>query len=172
TRQPPGGSYHLVYTDEHGATTSGVIPVPTGHFALRSPSQGATMLVPPSGSHQVVVIHLAVPVPAPDRSITALPPGESVDLEELNVVACPTPDMLGKVSCHRFQESDADLPWEKQEAVRAAVAAAVFTGIITHRGECAIPLVGFKAQPGPGSIGVSILELAQFQESQFDHGLA
>ena len=49
-RQPPGGAYRLVYTDEHGARTTVVIPVPTGTFAILSPQDGASIPIPTNGA--------------------------------------------------------------------------------------------------------------------------
>ncbi len=59
-RQPPGGAYHIVYTDEHGARTSAVIPVPTGVLAFRAPSDGGTFHFI---QNQPLVIRLAAPCP-------------------------------------------------------------------------------------------------------------
>lgn len=49
-RQPPGGVYRIVYTDEHGASTDVVIPVPLGAFAILSPQDGATVPIPTNGT--------------------------------------------------------------------------------------------------------------------------
>jgi hypothetical protein len=49
SRQPPGGVYRIVYTDEHGAKTTVVIPVLTGTFAILSPQTGATVPIPTNG---------------------------------------------------------------------------------------------------------------------------
>lgn len=49
-RQPPGGAYRLVYTDEHGAKTTVVIPVLPGTFAILSPQDGATVPIPTNGT--------------------------------------------------------------------------------------------------------------------------
>jgi hypothetical protein len=48
-RQQPGGTYRIAYTDEHGAKTTVVIPVPTGTFAILSPQDGATVPIPTNG---------------------------------------------------------------------------------------------------------------------------
>jgi hypothetical protein len=49
-QQPPGGAYRLVYTDEHGAQTTVVIPVLNGTFAILSPQNGATVQIPTNGT--------------------------------------------------------------------------------------------------------------------------
>lgn len=49
-RQPPGGAYRIIYTDEHGAKTTVVIPVPTGAFTILSPQDGATVPIPTNGT--------------------------------------------------------------------------------------------------------------------------
>jgi hypothetical protein len=67
-RQPPGGAYHLVYTDEHGAITSAVLPVPSGEFALRSPTNGGIL---PVVRDQPIVIRLDVPVSVSSGTVSA-----------------------------------------------------------------------------------------------------
>ncbi|HEY7343454.1 MAG TPA: hypothetical protein VH591_21470 [Ktedonobacterales bacterium] len=57
-RQPPGGAYRLVYTDEHGAKTTVVIPVPAGTFAILSPQDGATVPIPTNG---VLPVRFTIP---------------------------------------------------------------------------------------------------------------
>lgn len=49
-RQQPGGTYRIVYTDEHGAKTTVVIPVLTGTFAILSPQDGAIVPIPTNGT--------------------------------------------------------------------------------------------------------------------------
>ncbi|HEX5439720.1 MAG TPA: hypothetical protein VFW76_02475, partial [Ktedonobacterales bacterium] len=49
-RQPPGGAYHIVYTDEHGAKSTVVIPVLAGPFAILSPQDGAAVPIPTNGT--------------------------------------------------------------------------------------------------------------------------
>jgi hypothetical protein len=61
-RQPAGGAYDCVYTDEKGNKTSLTIPIPPGTLAITSPAAGAT-------------IHpAAVPVPTPGVTPTPTPP--------------------------------------------------------------------------------------------------
>ena len=59
-RQPPGGACHLVYTDEHGARTAAVIPVPLGALVFRVPAQGTTLPIPRG---HALTLRLVVPVP-------------------------------------------------------------------------------------------------------------
>ncbi len=65
-RQPPGGAYRLVYTDEHGAKTTVVIPVPTGTFAIVSPQDGATIPIPTNGT---LPVRFTVPTAPADGSV-------------------------------------------------------------------------------------------------------
>jgi len=65
-RQPPGGAYRLVYSDEHGAKTTVVIPVPTGTFAILSPQDGATIPIPTNGT---LPVRFTVPTAPVDGSV-------------------------------------------------------------------------------------------------------
>lgn len=47
-RQPPGGAYSCLYTDDQGKQTSLSIAVPQGTFAITSPTAGATVPIPVS----------------------------------------------------------------------------------------------------------------------------
>ena len=67
-RQPPGGLYRIVYTDEHGASTDVVISVPLGTFAILSPQNGATVPIPTNG---VLPVRFTVPT-APSNSSVAI----------------------------------------------------------------------------------------------------
>lgn len=66
-RQPPGGVYRIVYTDEHGATSTVVVPVPVGALAIISPRDGATVRIPTN--HQLT-IRSALPVAPPNSRVT------------------------------------------------------------------------------------------------------
>jgi hypothetical protein len=66
-RQPPGGAYRIVYTDEEGAATTVVVPVPTGPFAILSPRGGSTVQIPTSGQ---LTVRYAIPGVPPTSSIT------------------------------------------------------------------------------------------------------
>jgi hypothetical protein len=65
-RQPPGGAYHFTFTDEHGATTTIVVPVPTGQLAILSPRDGSTVYIPRDGA---LAIHFTLPIPPPHSRI-------------------------------------------------------------------------------------------------------
>lgn len=45
-RQPPGGAYMFVYTDEQRRPTTLVVPVPLRAFAITSPAEGAAVKLP------------------------------------------------------------------------------------------------------------------------------
>src|SRR6185437_6442812 len=65
-RQPPGGAYRLVYTDEHGAQTTVAIPVPTGAFAILSPQDGATVPIP---TNRTLPVRFTVPTAPVNGSV-------------------------------------------------------------------------------------------------------
>ena len=72
-RQPPGGAYHIEYTDEHGVSTTVTVPIPTGVFALLSPQPGALVPIPTIGALSVrfSIPHLVAPASVTDGSIDA-----------------------------------------------------------------------------------------------------
>jgi hypothetical protein len=65
-RQPPGGAYGLIYTDEHGAKTTVVIPVLTGAFAILSPLDGAIVPIPTNG---VLPVRFTIPTAPANGSV-------------------------------------------------------------------------------------------------------
>jgi hypothetical protein len=65
-QQPPGGAYRLVYTDEHGASTGVVIPVPSGTFAILWPEDGATVPIPTNG---VLSVRFTIPTAPVNGSV-------------------------------------------------------------------------------------------------------
>lgn len=65
-RQPPGGSYRFTFTDEHGATTTVVVPVPTGTLAILSPQAGSAVPIPTNGK---LTIRYSIPIPPPHGSV-------------------------------------------------------------------------------------------------------
>jgi hypothetical protein len=65
-RQPPGGKYICMYTDERGQRTTVVVPVPTGTLAITNPPAGASVPIPPPLPH-------ATPLP-PKPGLKDLPP--------------------------------------------------------------------------------------------------
>jgi hypothetical protein len=64
--QPPGGVYRIVYTDEHGAATTVVVPVPVGTFSILSPSAGASVPIPTNG---VLTVRYTIPTPPANGSV-------------------------------------------------------------------------------------------------------
>lgn len=65
-RQPPGGVYTCVYTDERGQRTTVVITMPAGMLAITNPPAGASVPIPTSLPH-------ATPLP-PKAGLKDLPP--------------------------------------------------------------------------------------------------
>jgi hypothetical protein len=65
-RQPPGGAYRFTYTDEHGVTTTILVPVPAGQFAILSPRYGSTVYIPRDGA---LAVHFTLPIPPPRSRI-------------------------------------------------------------------------------------------------------
>lgn len=70
-RQPPGGSYVITYTDEHGATSI-TVPVPQGKLALLSPQAGSSVPIP----HGAIDMVYEAPI---------APPGDYVTLNDLSL---------------------------------------------------------------------------------------
>jgi len=50
-RQPPGGAYTFVYTDEQGHQTTLIVPVPQGTFQALSPTPHASVPIPMNTRH-------------------------------------------------------------------------------------------------------------------------
>jgi hypothetical protein len=80
TRQPPGGTYMCIYTDENGKRTTFYVPEPTGQLAITSPRAGAKVPIPwrsespwylatPAATPEAPVLHspFAVAYTLPDR---------------------------------------------------------------------------------------------------------
>lgn len=65
-QQPPGGAYRIVYTDEHGAATTVVVPVFLGTFAILSPQAGAAVPIPTNGA---LTIRYTAPTPPKNGSV-------------------------------------------------------------------------------------------------------
>jgi len=65
-RQAPGGSYQITYTDEHGASTSVIVPVPTGSFLLLFPLGGSTVPIPVNGA---LTVRISLPPPPPHGTV-------------------------------------------------------------------------------------------------------
>lgn len=68
-RQPPGGAYRIVYTDEHGIASTIVVPVPSGLFAILSPRNGSTVKIPDT---EPLAIRYQIPIAPPRSSVTVV----------------------------------------------------------------------------------------------------
>ena len=65
-RQEPGGSYQITYTDEHGASTSVIVPVPTGSFSMLSPLGGSNVPIP---INSMLTVRVSLPTPPPNGAV-------------------------------------------------------------------------------------------------------
>jgi hypothetical protein len=66
-REPPGGAYRIVFTDEHGAASTFVVPVPVGSLAFISPRDRSSVPIP---TNNQLTIRFAIPVAPPKSSVT------------------------------------------------------------------------------------------------------
>lgn len=66
-RQAPGGAYQIIYTDEHGVSTSVTVPVPTGSFAILSPLAGSAVSIPTNGA---LTVRVSLPTPPPNETFS------------------------------------------------------------------------------------------------------
>ncbi len=183
-RQPPGGAYRFMYTDENGALTTVVVPVPAGQYAILSPRAGSTVHIPTDGA---LATRLSLPIPPPNSSITLLEviaacqgtPGASCDSVANNffIAATPTP-LTGGPSPTAFVYHGPPTPTPSSSRPTATVyenhgpptptpppgstpTAPEFEGTVTQTGGTAtVALTGDYAPflPGPGSIEISIEE--------------
>jgi hypothetical protein len=97
--QPPGGSYQITYTDEHGVPSTVAVPVPLGTFAILSPLAGATVPIP---TNDQLRVRYSIPVPPTNGSVaidsvaascmTSLTPCDTV-YATIQHDATPTPGM-------------------------------------------------------------------------------
>ena len=181
-RQPPGGAYRFTYTDEDGASTTVVVPVPTGQFAILSPVTGATVPIPGDGA---LAVRFAIPTPPPNSSISYLnvratcqaPPGATGATVENGFVAAATPTPLtGVASPTTLVNPGPPTPTPSSGSPTATVfenrgpptptsppgstpTAPTFDGTVTHTGGLAtVALNGdySQFQPGSGYIDLSI----------------
>jgi hypothetical protein len=152
-RQPAGGAYHLVYTDEGGAVTSAVIPVPTDELAFRSPTDGESFHFV---RNMPLVIRLAVPVPAS---------GGSVTFNSLRLAPCAK----GTLCPYQYVDRKASL---QPTAVLTAIASAITVGVTQSRGECTIQLDTFSLGTGPNTLTASVDVMTPMQESAFEDATA
>lgn len=74
-RQPPGGAYRCVYTDERGRRTTLAVPVPTGNLAITAPKPGARVPAPYANPAEPTATGPVAPAPptAPPTA-SAFPP--------------------------------------------------------------------------------------------------
>lgn len=151
TRESPGGTYRFVYTDEHGATTSALIPVPVGSLTIRSPADGAAV---PIARTDGFLLRLALPIPAP---------GGNVTIDAIDMGSCSPYGTTQ--SCNEYLAGPKTA--NQTPAVMTAVASAVATGVTTHGGECTFQIEGFSASPGRGGIFVSVKIDEPAQQSGF-----
>jgi hypothetical protein len=82
-RQAPGGSYQITYTDEHGASTTAIVPIPLGSFSILSPLAGSTVPIPTNG---VLTVRVSLPTP---------PPNGSVAVDRISVLCGAYPNFCG-----------------------------------------------------------------------------
>jgi hypothetical protein len=152
-RQPAGGAYHLLYTDEAGAVTSATIPVPTNELAFRSPTDGESF-------HFVrttpLVIRLAVPVPAE---------GGNVTFNSLRLAPCAK----GTLCPYQYVDRKASL---QPTAALTAIASAITMGVTQSQGECTIQLDTFSLGTGPNTLSASVDVMTPMQESGFEDAAA
>ena len=128
-RQPPGGAYHITYTNEHGVATTTTVTVPQGTLALLSPYAGEAVPIPGDGALE---IRYSTPV---------APTGGDVSVDTLTASSdMPYPHAGGEVN------------FTRQSATDGASTAT------SHGGEQTFRLAGNFAQfqPGAGSIEMTV----------------
>ncbi len=183
-RQPPGGAYRFTFTDEDGAATTVVVPVPAGQYAVLSPRAGSTVHIPRDGA---LAVRFTLPIPPPNSRITLLEviaacqgtSSASCDSIANNffIAATPTP-LTGVPSPTAFVYHGPPTPTPSSSKPTATVyenrgpptptpppgstpTAPEFDGTVTQTGGVAtVALTGDYAPflPGPGSIEISIAE--------------
>lgn len=82
-RQPPGGAYSCLYTDDQGKQTSVSIAVPQGVFAITSPAAGASVPIPAS-THPLSTptTNAGLPPASPTvASPQSIPPANSLTIQ-------------------------------------------------------------------------------------------
>lgn len=147
-RQPPGGAYHCIYTDDQGKTSPVTVPVPPGNLALTSPAPGTAIPIPVSAQY-----------PTPEGSPTPLFRAlESTDSLTIDYTA---PTFPTGVTIKIFSIS-AECGSAAYPGACGTVNGCVFSGV--HElasGSCIISdanvpySYGFaRFSPGPGSIGL------------------
>ncbi len=183
-RQPPGGAYRFTFTDEHGATTTIVVPVPAGQLAILSPRDGSTVYIPRDGA---LAVHFTLPIPPPNSGITQFLVSASCQTtpsatcypvaNNFFIAATPTP-LVGAPTATAFPVTVPPTPTSSSSNPTATVyenrgpptptpppdatpTAPVFDGTVTQTGgPGTVALVGdyTQFQPGTGRIDLSIAE--------------
>lgn len=183
-RQPPGGAYRFAFTDEQGVSTTVVVPVPAGQFAILSPRAGSSVHIPVDGA---LAVRFSVPIPPPNSSITLLEviaacqadPGATCDSIANNFFLEPTPTpLVGVPTATAFPAIYPPTPTPNSSIPTATVfenrgpptptpppgatpTAPYYDGTVTRTGGTAtVGLTGDYSlfQPGSGYIELSITE--------------
>jgi hypothetical protein len=182
-RQAPGGAYRFTFTDEHGASTTVVVPVPAGQLAILSPRYGSTVYIPRDGA---LAVHFTLPIPPPHSRITqflVMASCQSTSSATCNVgqsyYVAPTPmPLVGVPTATAFPVSVPPTPTPSSSNPTATVyenrgpptptpptgatpTNPDYDGTVTQTGgPGAVALVGDFTQfrPGAGSIELSIAE--------------
>jgi hypothetical protein len=170
-RQPPGGRYTFVYTDERGRQTTAVVPAPRVDFAITSPAAGARVPIPRRVDRRPTAI---TPTPnvsrPPELADAPLTVRYTVPYPAASLIRVPTsnmddPNMEDSVvaSAHGACKEDVlkeDIP---PECLQLHSDGQNATGVVDATGEATIadthlPFgVGFEnLAPGPGSVDVNM----------------
>ncbi len=151
-RQPPGGAYTCVYTDEHGQRTTLTLPVPSGRVAFVSPAAGARVPIP-QPPNEPTATAAATPVPSQPTPLSLVihytfpsPPGYTAPQADSTSTpaaqgAGPYATIFGEVGC------GAPPPLPQQPSVPAQNANATSTegaapAPTTPTGPACIPVYG------------------------------
>lgn len=126
-RQPAGGAYHFVYTDERGVVTTVVIPVPRGTVALLAPRPDDRVAIP---ANNALAIRYRVPTAGPDGSVT---------MDEVRALA-----LCGETAAPPCGEVTFGKPFTTGEAVIGG------DGVFQLRGDFS------SFQPKPGMVDMTI----------------
>jgi hypothetical protein len=109
-REPPGGAYTCVYTDERGQRTILTLPIPAGQFAFVSPAAGARMAIPQPPDEPTATA-AATPVPSQPTPLSLVihytfpsPPGYTAPLADSTSTPAaqgpgPYATIFGEVGC-------------------------------------------------------------------------
>lgn len=102
-RQPPGGEYSCLYTDDQGKQTSVSIAVPQGAFAITSPTAGASVPIPVS-THPLNTPTANAGLPRASPTVASpqpIPPANSLTIQYTLPVLSPdfSVSLNGKATC-------------------------------------------------------------------------